>query len=111
VVLRPDEFDKQPFTCFCGHTFIIDRDGLSYVLLGVLTINRPSSNEFLVEQDFAGSKTDLGPITDIELEGYLKSRTLVGILPAQVLARLELQPEISVQMEVTVVRTALAAKG
>jgi hypothetical protein len=31
--------------------------------------------------------------------------------PAQVLERLETQPEISVQMEVTVVRTALVAKA
>jgi len=43
--------------------------------------------------------------------GLAARRTLIGILPAQVLRRLETQPEISVQMEVTVVRTALAAKA
>jgi hypothetical protein len=77
----------------------------------VLIISRLFPEEFRVERDFAGSKTDLGPMTDIQLEACLKSRKLVGILPAQVLGRLETQPEISVQMEVTVVRTALAARA
>lgn len=110
-ILRPDEFDKQALPCFCGHTFMTDREGLSYVLLGFLIIHRVSVNEFRLEQDFAGVKTDLGLMTNIELEGYLRSRTLVGILPAQLLSRLESQPEISVQIQVTVVRMALAAKS
>ena len=110
-ILRPDKFDKQALPCFCGHTFLTDRDKLSYVLLGFLIIHRIAANEFRLERDFAGVKTDLGQMTDIELEGYLRTRTLLGILPAQVLSQLESQKEISIQIQVTVVRMALAAKG
>jgi hypothetical protein len=80
-----------------------------YVILAVLAIRRLSPDEFQVERDFADGTTDLGPMSEIQLEAYLKTRTLISILPTQVIARLQSQPEIAIQMEVSIVRTVSAA--
>jgi hypothetical protein len=108
-IVRPDEFDAQPLPCFCGHTFDADRDSLVYVILGVLAIRRLSPDLFQVERHFAELATDLGPMSEIQLEAYLRTRTLIGIVPAQVIDRLQSQPEVAIKMAVSVVRAVLAA--
>ena len=108
-LVRPDEFDAQPLPCFCGHTFDADSDSLVYVILAVLAIRRFSLDEFQVERDFAEGTTNLGPMSQIQLEGYLRTRTLIGILPAQIIDHLKSQPEITIQMEVSVVQAVSAA--
>jgi hypothetical protein len=108
-LVRPNEFDAQPLPCFCGHTFDADRDSLVYVILAILAIRRLSPDEFQVERDFADGTTNLGPMGEIQLEAYLGTRTLIGILPAQVIDRLKSQPEVTIQMEVSVVQTVSAA--
>ena len=108
-LVRPDEFDPQPLPCFCGRTFAADRNSLAFVIIGVLTIRRLSPDQFQVERQFAGGTTDLGTMSEIQLEAFLRSRTLIGILPAQVIYRLQTEPEVAIQMEVFVVRAALVA--
>jgi hypothetical protein len=108
-LVRPDEFDAQPLPCFCGHTFDADSDSLVFVILAVLAIRRLSLDEFQVERDFAEGTTNLGPMSQIQLEGYLRTRTLIGILPAQIIDHLKSQPEITIQMEVSVVQAVSAA--
>src|ERR1700680_1769521 len=107
-IVRPYELDAQPLPCFCGHTFDADRDSLVYVILAILAIRRLSPDEFQVERDFADGTTNLGPMSEIQLEAYLRARTLIGILPAQVIDRLKSQPEVTIQMEVSVVQTVSA---
>jgi hypothetical protein len=108
-LVRPDEFDAQPLPCFCGHTFDADRDSLMYVILAVLAIRRLSPDQFQVKRDFADGTTDLGLMSEIQLEAYLRTRALIGILPTQVIERLQSQPAVTIQMEVSVVRAASAA--
>ncbi|HXM94369.1 MAG TPA: hypothetical protein VOA64_08970 [Candidatus Dormibacteraeota bacterium] len=107
-LVRPEEFDAQPLPCFCGHTFDADRNSLVYVIFAVLAVRRLGPDEFQVKRYFAESTTDLGPMSAIDLEAYLGSRSLIGILPDQVMDRLRLQPQVTIQMEASVVRTATA---
>jgi hypothetical protein len=108
-LVRPEEFDAQPLPCFCGHTFDADRNSLAYVIFAVLAIRRLAPDQFQVERHFAESTTDLGPMSEIQLEAYLRTSTLIGILPAQVVNRLQSQPEVAIQMEASVMRPAVAA--
>ena len=80
-----------------------------YVILAVLAIRRLSPDQFQVKRDFADGTTDLGLMSEIQLEAYLRTRTLIGILPTQGIERLQSQPAVTIQMEASVVRAASAA--
>src|SRR5438445_6917444 len=55
----------------CGHRFQIDHNALMFGTIASLSIQRLSPDAFSVEQSYAGTKTDLGPMTEAELWAYL----------------------------------------
>jgi hypothetical protein len=73
-----------------------------------LSIQRLSPDAFAVEQSYAGAKTDLGPMSEMELWGYLNSRTLIDIIPSQVLTFLSVANALDMDLILSVVRPPLA---
>jgi hypothetical protein len=73
-----------------------------------LSIQRLSTDAFAVEQLYAGTKTDLGPMSEMELWAYLNSRTLIDIIPSQVLTFLNVSEALDMDMILSVVRPPLA---
>ena len=73
-----------------------------------LSIQRLSPDAFAVEQSYAGSKKDLGPMTEVELWAYLNSRTLIDIIPSQVVTFLNASNAFDMDMILSVVRPPLA---
>ena len=59
-------------------------NALMFGTMHLLSIQRLSPDAFSVEQNYAGAKTDLGPMSEVELWAYLNSRTLIDIIPSQV---------------------------
>jgi hypothetical protein len=54
-------------------------------------------------------ETDRGPMSDVQLDVYLRSCNLVGVTPEQVIQPLDGAADVSIQMVVSIVRPALAA--
>jgi hypothetical protein len=73
-----------------------------------LSIQRLSPDAFAVEQSYAGIKTDLGSMSEMELWAYLNSRTLIDIIPSQVLTFLNVSKALDMDMILSVVRPPLA---
>ena len=84
-VVRPHNFDLVSVRCVCGRRFQTDSDGLTFVTVATLSIQRLSSDEFAVAQSYAGTETDLGSMSETELRAYLNLHTLIDIIPTQVL--------------------------
>ena len=108
AIIRPDDFGSANIPCFCGRTIKTDRNGLVFVRIAGLSIRRTSSGDFQVKQRFGGATTDLGPMSETQLRAYLGNRSLVGLLPEQVLERLAGTGDLAVQMVVSIVRPAVA---
>jgi len=68
-----------------------------------LSIQRLSSDEFVVAQNYAGTETDLGPMSEAELWACLNSRTLIDIIPSQVLTFLSWCNALDMDMVFSVV--------
>jgi hypothetical protein len=107
-VVRPLNFDSVSIPCVCGHRFQTDSNGLTFVTCASLSIKRLSSDEFAVAQSYARTKTDLGPMSETELWAYLNSRTLIDIIPSQVLTFLSGCNALDMDMVLSVVRSPLA---
>jgi hypothetical protein len=84
-VVRPQDFHFVSVRCACGSRFRIDSNGLTFVTCASLSIERLSPDSFAVAQAYAGTATNLGPMSEMELWKYLNSRTLIDIVPSQVL--------------------------
>ena len=107
-VVRPGKFDSVSVRCSCGRRFQTDRDDLMFVTIASLSIQRLSPDAFAVEQSYAGTKTNLGPMGEMELWAYLNSRTLIDIIPSQVLTFLNVSNALDMDMVLSVVRPPVA---
>jgi hypothetical protein len=107
-VVRPQNFDLVSVPCSCGRRFQTDSNGLAFVTIARLSIRRLSSDEFSIAQGYAGTKTDLGPMSETELWAYLNSRTLIEIIPSQVLTFLSGCNALHMDMVLLVVRSPVA---
>ena len=107
-LVRPHNFDSVSVRCVCGRRFQTDSNGLTFVTCASLSIQRLSSDEFGVAQSYAGTKTDLGPMSETELWAYLNSRTLIDIIPSQVLTFLSGCNALDMDMVLSVVRPPVA---
>jgi len=107
-VVRLGKFNSVSVPCSCGRRFQTDGDDLLFVTIASLSIQRSSPDSFAVEQSYAGTKTDLGPMSETELWAYLNSRTLIDIIPSQVLTFLNVGNALDMDMVLSVVRPAAA---
>jgi hypothetical protein len=67
-----------------------------------LSIQRLSPDTFQVVQSYAETATDLGPMSETELWAYLNSRTLIDIIPSQVLTFLSRCDALDMDMVLSV---------
>ena len=102
-VVRLVEFNSISVPCSCGRRFHIDGDDLLFVTIASLSIQRSSPDSFAVEQSSAATNVDLGPMSETDLWAYLNSRTLIDIIPSQVLAFLEVATALDMDMVLSVV--------
>src|SRR6202521_411187 len=107
-VVRPGKFNSVSVPCSCGRRFQTDSNALMFVTIASLSIQRLSPDAFAVEQSSAGTKTDLGPMSETELWAYLNSRTLIDIIPSQVLTFLNVANALDLDMVLAVLRPPLA---
>jgi hypothetical protein len=107
--IRPQAFDRQAFVCYCGNTVHVDQDSLDFIFIAELAIRRLSADRFQVERHFAGRKTDLGPMSEANLEAYLKNRGLVDVMPEQVMHHLEDSGEAWIRMAASIESGAAAS--
>ena len=107
-VVRPGKFDSVSVPCSCGRRFEVDSNALMFATIASLSIERLSPEAFAVTQSYAGIKTDLGPMSETELWGYLNSRTLIDIIPSQVLTFLNVSNALDMDMILSVVRPPVA---
>src|SRR6202049_1544863 len=107
-VVRPGRFNSVSVSCSCGRRFQTDSNALMFVTIASLSIQRLSPDAFAVEQSSAGTKTDLGPMSETELWAYLNSRTLIDIIPSQVLTFLNVGNALEMDMVLSVVRPPVA---
>jgi hypothetical protein len=107
-VVRLGVFNSVSVPCSCGRRFQTDADDLIFVTIASLSIQRLSPDLFAVEQSYAGIKIDLGPMSDTELSAYLNSRTLIDIIPSQVLTFLNVGNALDMDMVLSVVRPPVA---
>jgi hypothetical protein len=107
-VVRPAKFNPVSVPCSCGRRFQTDMNTLMFGTIASLSIQRLSPDAFSVEQNYAGAKTDLGPMSEVELWAYLNSRTLIDIIPSQVLTFLNVSKALDMDMILSVVRPAVA---
>ena len=110
-VVRPGKFDSVSVPCPCGHRFGADSNALMFATIASLSIQRLSPDAFAVEQSYAGTKTDLGPMSETELWTYLNSRTLIDIIPSQVLTFLNVSNALDMDVILSVVRPPEADSG
>ena len=103
-VVRPQNFDFVSVPCACGRRFGTDSNSLTFVTCASLSIERLSAESFAVAQTYAGTETNLGSMSEIELWTYLNSRTLIDIIPSQVLMFLSKFKALDMDMVVSVVR-------
>jgi hypothetical protein len=75
-----------------------------FATIASLSIERLSPEAFAVTQSYAGIKTDLGPMSETELWAYLNSRTLIDIIPSQVLIFLSASNALDMDMILSVER-------
>ena len=75
-----------------------------FATIASLSIERLSPDAFAVKQSYAGIKTDLGPMSETELWAYLNSRTLIDIIPSQVLTFLNVSNALDMDTILSVVR-------
>jgi hypothetical protein len=80
---------------------------LIFATIASLSIERLSPDAFAVKQSDAGIKTDLGPMSETELWAYLNSRTLIDIIPSQVISFLNVSNALDMDMILSVVRPPL----
>ena len=106
-VVRLGNFNSVSVPCSCGRRFQADGDDLLFVTITSLSIHRSSPDSFAVEQNHAGIKADLGPMNETELWAYLNSRTLIDIIPSQVLTFLNVANALDLDMVLTVPRPAV----
>jgi hypothetical protein len=107
-VVRPGMFNSVSVPCSCGRRFQADSDDLLFVTITTLSIQRLSPDSFAVEQSHAGIKIDLGPMSETELWAYLNSRTLIDIIPSQVLTFLNVANALDLDMVLAVIRPPTA---
>src|ERR1700732_4418768 len=107
-VVRPGKFDSVSVPCSCGRRFEADSNALMFATIASLSIQRLSADAFAVEQSYAGTKTDLGQMSGTELWAYLNSRTLIDIIPSQVLTFLNVSNTLVMDMILSVVRPPAA---
>src|SRR3989304_6360653 len=103
-VVRPQGFNFVSVRCACGSRFGTDSNGLTFVTCASLSIERLSPDSFTVAHAYAGTKTNLGPMSEIELWTYLNSRTLIDIVPPQVLMFLNSCKVLDMDTVLSVVR-------
>ena len=72
----------------------------------------PLSKKYNIHVHHAGvatvMETDRGPMSDVQLDVYLRSCNLVGVTPEQVIQPLDGTADVSIQIVVSIVRPALA---
>jgi hypothetical protein len=107
-VVRLGKFGLVSVRCSCGRRFETDSDALMFATIASLSIERLSLDAFGVEQSYAGIKTELGPMSETELWAYLNSRTLIDIIPSQVLTFLNGCNALDMDMVFSVVRPPVA---
>src|SRR5260370_947284 len=107
-VVRPGKFNSVSVPCSCGRRFETDSNALMFGTIASLSIQRLSPDAFAVEQSYAGAKTDLGPMSEMERWGSLNSRTLIDIIPSQVLTFLSVANALDIDLILSVVRPPLA---
>ena len=107
-VVRPGKFGSVSVPCSCGRRFEVDSNALMFATIASLSIERLSPEAFAVTQNYAGIKTDLGPMSETELWAYLNSRTLIDIIPSQVLTFLNVSNALDMDMILSVVRPPIA---
>ena len=103
-VVRLGQFNSISVPCSCGRRFQADGDDLLFVTIASLSIQHSSPDSFAVEQSYAGTKVDLGLMSETVLWAYLNSRTLIDIIPSQVLALLDDGKDLDMDMVLSVVR-------
>jgi hypothetical protein len=108
-VVRLGRFNPASVPCSCSRRFQVDGDDLLFVTVSSLSVERASPDSFKVEQNHAGNKVDMGTMSETELWGYLDSRTLIDIIPSQVLAFLNVVNALDMDMVLAVVRPAVRA--
>ena len=79
-----------------------------FATIASLSIERLSPDAFAVEQNYAGIKTNLGPMSEMDLWAYLNSLTLIDIIPSQVLTLLNVSNALDMDMILSVVRPPVA---
>jgi hypothetical protein len=107
-VVRLGKFNYLSVRCSCGRRFQTDGDDLLFVTITSLSIQRSSPDSFAVEQNHAGVKIDLGPMSETKLWAYLNSRTLIDIVPSQVLTFLSVASALDLDMVLAVLRPSVA---
>ena len=107
-VVRPGKFDSVSIPCSCGRRFEVDSNALMFATIASLSIERLLPDAFAVKQSYAEIITDLGPMSEMELWAYLNSRTLIDIIPSQVLSFLNVSNAIDMDMILSVVRLPVA---
>ena len=107
-VVRPGVFNSISVPCSCGRRFQADGDDLLFVTITSLSIQRLSPDSFAVEQSHAGIKIDLGPMSETQLWAYLNSRTLIDVIPSQVLTFLNVANALDLDMVLAVLRPPVA---
>jgi hypothetical protein len=107
-VVRPGVFNSVSIPCSCGRRFQADADDLLFVTITSLSIQRSSPDLFGVEEKHAGIEIDLGPMSETELRAYLNSRTLIDIIPSQVLSFLNVTNALDLDIVLAVLRPPVA---
>jgi hypothetical protein len=107
-LVRPHKWDSVSVRCVCGRRYQTDGNALSFVTIAGLSIRRLSPDAFEVLQSYAETKADLGPMSETELWAYLNSRTLIDIIPAQVLTFLSRCDALDMDMVLSVLCSPVA---
>ena len=107
-IVRLGRFDLVSVRCPCGKRFPVSGDDLLFVTVTSLSIQRLGPDSFAVEQSHEGTKKNLGPMSETELWSYLNSRTLIDIIPSQVLTFLNTTKGLDLDMVLAVLRPEVA---
>jgi hypothetical protein len=103
-IVRLGKFDLVSVLCPCGRRFPVSSDDLLFVTVTSLSIQRSAPDSFAVEQSHEGIKNNLGPMSETELWAYLNSRTLIDIIPCQVLTFLDTAKALDLDMVLATLR-------
>jgi hypothetical protein len=110
-LVRPGLFNSVSIPCSCGRRFLADGDDLLFVTITSLSIQRSSPDSFGIEQSHEGHKINLGPMSETELWAYLNSRTLIDVIPSQVLTFLNVANALDLDMVLAVLRPSVAIQN